>query len=59
VAEAQGGKTVLIVEQYAQAVQLVTVSVSSKRRKAGCAKGKISMAVDFDSPLAGFSDYLE
>ncbi len=59
VAEVQGGKTVLIVDQYAQAVQLVLVSVSSTRRKAGSAKGKISIAADFDSPLADFSDYLE
>jgi len=59
VAEAQGGKTVLIVDQYGQAVQLVPVSMSSKRHKAGSAKGKISIVTDFDSPLADFNDYTE
>ena len=49
----------LIVDQYAQAVQLVPVGMSSKRRKAGSAKGKNSMVADFDSLLADFTDYME
>ena len=60
IAEAQQGKTVLIVdEKNNQAVQLIPVAAVPKRRKAGSAKGLIYITTDFDTPLAGFDEYME
>lgn len=57
IAEAQQGKTVVILDENEQAVQLVPLTSPGKPRKAGSARGQFSMANDFDAPLADFDDY--
>jgi antitoxin (DNA-binding transcriptional repressor) of toxin-antitoxin stability system len=52
IAEARHGKTILILDENEEAVQLVPVTTTPKPRKAGSARGKITMAADFDVPLA-------
>jgi prevent-host-death family protein len=59
IADAQHGKTVLIVGENEQVVQLVPVSSAVKPRKAGSARGLIKMSPDFDAPLADFDEYTE
>ncbi len=56
--DAQHGKTVLILDDNEQAVQLVPVEALQKPRKAGSARGLVKMAEDFDAPLDDFSEYL-
>jgi antitoxin (DNA-binding transcriptional repressor) of toxin-antitoxin stability system len=53
------GETVLIVRDDQQTIQLVPVSSGKPARKAGSAKGLITIADDFDSPITDFDDYLE
>jgi antitoxin (DNA-binding transcriptional repressor) of toxin-antitoxin stability system len=48
--EAQHGKTVVILDENDQAVQLIPIA-TAKSRKAGSARGLVKMAVDFDAPL--------
>jgi antitoxin (DNA-binding transcriptional repressor) of toxin-antitoxin stability system len=55
--DAQGGKTVLILDEHDRTVQLVPVIESAKPRKAGIARGLIKMAADFDEPLSDFNTY--
>ncbi len=57
--DAQQGKTVLILDENEQAVQLVPVTTTQKPRKAGSARGLVKMAADFDAPLADFNEYME
>lgn len=57
--DAQHGKTVLILDENARAVQLVPVVATAKPRKAGSARGQIKMASDFDAPLSDFGEYME
>jgi antitoxin (DNA-binding transcriptional repressor) of toxin-antitoxin stability system len=56
--EAQHGKTVVILDENDQAVQLIPIA-TTKSRKAGSARGLVKMAVDFDAPLADFDEYME
>jgi antitoxin (DNA-binding transcriptional repressor) of toxin-antitoxin stability system len=49
--DARQGKTVLILDENEQAVQLVPVATAQKPRKAGSARGLIKMSDDFDAPL--------
>jgi antitoxin (DNA-binding transcriptional repressor) of toxin-antitoxin stability system len=51
ITDARHGKTVLILDENAGAVQLVPVTPPPKSRKAGSARGQIRMSVDFDAPL--------
>jgi antitoxin (DNA-binding transcriptional repressor) of toxin-antitoxin stability system len=53
IADAQQGKTVLILDDQNRPIQLVPVE-TGKTRKAGSARGQIHMADDFDAPLADF-----
>ena len=53
------GETVLIVGNDDQVVQLVPLTPSKHRRKAGSAKGLITFAEDFDTPLPDFDEYSE
>ena len=57
--DAQHGKTVLILDENDQAVQLVPVDEARKPRKAGSARGQIQMSSDFDAPLPDFDEYTE
>ena len=56
--DAQHGKTVLILDDNDQAVQLVPITVKVKPRKAGSARGLVKMAADFDAPLSDFDEYM-
>jgi antitoxin (DNA-binding transcriptional repressor) of toxin-antitoxin stability system len=51
------GKTVWIVKDLQETVQLVPV-ISSARRQFGSAKGLIVMADNFDAPLPDFNAYM-
>ena len=57
--DAQHGKTVLILDENEQAVQLVPISTGQKTRKAGSAQGLVKMTQDFDAPLTDFNDYAQ
>ena len=57
IADARHGKTILILDQDYQAVQLVPVTVTAKPRKAGSARGQVKISADFDAPLADFDAY--
>ena len=59
ISDARQGKTVLILDEDDQAVQLVPVMAEAKPRKAGSARGQIIMSSDFDAPLADFDEYME
>lgn len=58
IVDARQGKTVLIMDENDQVVQLVPVTTPPKPRKAGSARGQIKMAPDFDAPLADFDEYM-
>lgn len=49
--DAQQGKSVLILDENRQAVQLVPVTVTKRSHKAGSARGQIKMAAGFDAPF--------
>jgi len=53
------GETVLIVRDDEHTVQLVPVSSGKPVRKAGSAKGLVSIAADFEAPLSDFDEYRE
>jgi antitoxin (DNA-binding transcriptional repressor) of toxin-antitoxin stability system len=53
------GETVLIVRDDEHSVQLVPVTPNKPSRKAGSAKGLVSIAADFNAPLPDFDDYSE
>lgn len=57
--DAQQGKTVVILDENKRAVQLVPVMTTTQPRKAGSARGQITMASDFDAPLSDFDEYME
>ncbi|MBZ0277193.1 MAG: hypothetical protein K8I60_13680 [Anaerolineae bacterium] len=57
--DAQGGKTILILDEHDRAVQLVPVTIVPKPRKAGSARGQIRMSADFDAPLPDFDEYMK
>lgn len=59
ISDARHGKTILIMGEDDQVVQLVPVPTPPKLRKAGSARGLIKMASDFDAPLADFDEYME
>jgi antitoxin (DNA-binding transcriptional repressor) of toxin-antitoxin stability system len=58
ITDARTGKTILIMDDEDQAVQLVPVPASSQPRKVGSARGLIQMTPDFDAPLADFDEYM-
>ena len=57
--DARHGKTVLILDETEQAVQLVPLTTSTKTRRAGSARGLVKIAPDFDAPLTDFGDYMK
>lgn len=56
--EAQQGKTVLIVDEHNHVVRLVPIPAAPKARKAGSARGQVTMAEDFDAPLSDLDEYM-
>lgn len=55
---AMRGETIVIMLNEQQSVQLVPHIKTKTGRKAGSAKGMISMADDFDAPLDDFAEYI-
>ena len=51
---ALGGEEIVITQDGQPVLKLVRVVASKVRRKAGSAKGLITMASDFDAPLEDF-----
>lgn len=58
VKDARNGKTIIILDDQNEAVQLIPISTEKKPRKAGSARGQIRIADDFDAPLSDFDDYM-
>lgn len=58
IAAALRGETVLIERDDEHAVQLVPVARVRRPRKAGSAKGEITISADFDAPLTDFEEYM-
>lgn len=56
---ALGGDEVLITRNNEPVLKLVPVPQKPARRKAGSAKGLISMTDDFDGPLEDFREYMQ
>jgi len=53
------GEEVVITQNDEAVLKLVPVVQSKARRKAGSAKGLVSMAEDFDEPLEDFKEYMQ
>lgn len=56
---ALGGEEVVITQNDQPVLKLVRVVTPKARRKAGSAKGLITMASDFDAPLEDFRAYMQ
>ena len=56
---AAAGEEVFIKKNENVSVQLVPRSAKRRKRRFGSAKGLISMAPDFNAPLADFKDYMK
>ena len=56
---ALGGEEVVITQNDQPVLKLVRVVAPTARRKAGSAKGLITMASDFDAPLEDFRAYIQ
>lgn len=56
---ALGGEEILITQDEKPVLTLVRVAAPKTRRKAGSAKGLITMASDFDAPLEDFRAYMQ
>lgn len=54
---ARSGQTILIIDENNQSVKLVPVSETRTARRAGSARGQITLSPDFDAPLSDFDDY--
>ena len=52
------GEDVLIARDQQHAVRLVPVTRDVRNRRAGTARGLITMRDDFDAPLPDFDDYM-
>jgi len=52
------GEEVVITQNREAVLKIVPVPRSNGRRKAGSAKGLVSMAEDFDAPLEDFKEYM-
>ena len=56
---ALGGEEVVITHNDQPVLKLARIVTSKARRKAGSAKGLITMASDFDVPLEDFRAYMQ
>ena len=56
---ALGGEEVVITQDDQPVLKLVRVAAPKTRRKAGSAKGLITMASDFDASLEDFRAYMQ
>jgi len=55
--EVVDGGEVIIARDNVPLVQLVLLDTAKSARILGTAKGKVTLAADFDEPLAEFDDY--
>jgi len=55
---ALGGEDIVITKDDHPVLKLTRVATEKVRRKAGSAKGLISIAEDFDTPLEDFAEYM-
>ncbi len=55
--EVLDGGEVIIARDNVPLVQLVLLDSAKSARILGTAKGKVTLAADFDEPLADFDDY--
>jgi antitoxin (DNA-binding transcriptional repressor) of toxin-antitoxin stability system len=55
---ALNGEEVIITRNDEPILKLTSISKPAKYRKAGSAKGMITVAKDFDEPLEDFRDYM-
>ena len=55
--EVLDGGEVIIARDNVPLVQLVLLDSAKSARILGTAKGKVTLAADFDDPLADFDDY--
>ncbi|HEV2235338.1 MAG TPA: type II toxin-antitoxin system prevent-host-death family antitoxin [Ktedonobacterales bacterium] len=55
---AMRGERVVIARDEQHAVELIPVAPGGRLRKAGTAKGRITVHADFVAPLDDFADYL-
>ena len=53
------GEEIVITKDERPVVKLGPVSPVKESRKAGSAKGLVTIADDFDEPIADFEDYLQ
>ncbi|MCL1465734.1 type II toxin-antitoxin system Phd/YefM family antitoxin [Argonema galeatum] len=53
------GEEILIAKDNKPVVKLVPLSPFEQSRKAGSAKGMVTISDDFDEPIADFEDYLQ
>ena len=56
---ALGGEEIVITHDDQPVLKLIRVAAPQARRKAGCAKGLITMSSDFDAPLEDFRAYMQ
>ena len=56
---ALGGEEIIITQNGEPVLTLMRVAAPKTRRKAGSAKGLITMASDFDAPLEDFRAYMQ
>jgi len=56
---ALGGEEIIITQDGKPVLTLMRVTAPKTRRKAGSAKGLITMASDFDAPLEDFRAYMQ
>ena len=54
---ALNGEEIIIMKDHQPVLKLTRVVEEKVRRKAGSAKGQISLAEDFDAPLEDFAEY--
>ena len=53
------GERIVIARDDTHAVQLILVAPVKRGRRAGSARGRITMREDFDAPLDDFAEYME
>jgi len=56
---ALGGEEIIITQDGEPVLTLMRLTAPKTRRKAGSAKGSITMASDFDAPLEDFQAYMQ
>lgn len=56
---ALSGEEIVITQKEQPILKVIRVSPPKLRRKAGSAKGLITMSDDFDEPLEDFQEYMQ